>query len=230
MKYRVEQKYIIMEDQIALLKYKLENVMEYDQNVLNGLYNVRSLYFDDMYDSCLEANQDGTDFREKFRIRTYNNDRSEIHLEIKAKEYGYTRKQKENLTEEECLCFMERKPWGLKDQDGFVKKKLYALMAMRRMQPVQIVEYERIPFVEAKGNVRITFDRNITGTGEIETFFDEIIPGIPLLPTGRHILEVKYDEFLPDYLKKILDSISLRKTDFSKYYYSRMSYCLLHDQ
>lgn len=223
MKYRVEQKYIITEDQIALLKYKLENVMEYDFNASGGSYRIRSLYFDDMYDSCLEANQDGTDYRKKYRIRTYNNDRSVIHLEIKAKERGYTSKMKENLSEEECLCLMERGPWQLKEQDGFVKKKLYAMIAMKRMQPVQIVEYERIPFVEERGNVRITFDMNITGTGETEAFFDEIIPGIPLLSTGRHILEVKYDEFLPDHLKKILDSICLQKSAFSKYYYSRVN-------
>ena len=221
MKYRVEQKYIITEDKIAYLKFKLENVMQYDKHVKEGTYRIRSLYFDDMYDSYLEDNESGNDFREKYRIRTYNNDTGKIHLEIKAKERGYTSKMKEKLTMQECLEYMDSKILELKATDGYVKKKLYALMLMRKMHPVQIVEYDRIPFVEEKGNVRVTFDKNIVGTSEIQTFFDERIPGIPVLSTGQHILEVKYDEFLPDYIKKILNEVHLQKTAFSKYYYAR---------
>ena len=221
MKYRVEQKYIITEDQIAYLQFKLENVMQYDKHAKDGVYRIRSLYFDDMYDSFLEDNESGNDYREKYRIRTYNNDKSKIHLEIKAKELGYTSKLKEEISMEECLDFMNRKGMELKETDGFVKKKLYSLVLLRRMQPVQIVEYDRIPFVEEKGNVRVTFDKNIVGTSEIGTFFEEILPGIPLLPTGQHILEVKYDEFLPDYIKQILNEVHVTKTAFSKYYYAR---------
>lgn len=221
MKYRVEQKYIITEDKLAYLKFKLENVMQYDKHVKDEMYRIRSLYFDDMYDSFLEDNESGNDFREKYRIRTYNNDRNKIHLEIKAKELGYTSKMKEALTMEECMNFMENKSWSLKQNDGLVKKKLYSLMLLRRMHAVQIVEYDRIPFVEEKGNVRVTFDKHIVGTSDISTFFNDIIPGIPLLPTGQHILEVKYDEFLPDYIKQILNEVHVTKTAFSKYYYAR---------
>ena len=221
MKYRVEQKYIITEEKVAYLKFKLENVMQYDKYAKDGIYRIRSLYFDDMYDSFLEDNEAGNDFREKYRIRTYNNEKQKIHLEIKAKELGYTSKMKEEITEQECMDFMQCKNWSLKKEDGLVKKKLYSLILMRKMQPVQIVEYDRIPFVEEKGNVRVTFDKNIVGTSQVHTFFDEVLPGIPLLPTGQHILEVKYDEFLPDYIKQILNEVHLPKTAFSKYYYAR---------
>lgn len=221
MKYRVEQKYIITEEKVAYLKFKLENIMQYDKYAKDGIYRIRSLYFDDMYDSFLEDNEVGNDFREKYRIRTYNNEKQKIHLEIKAKELGYTSKMKEEITLQECLDFMNRKEWSLKESDGPVKRKLYALMLMRRMQPVQIVEYDRIPFVESKGNVRITLDKHIVGTSEIGAFWDDILPGVPLLPTGQHILEVKYDEFLPDYIKQILNEVHLTKTAFSKYYYAR---------
>ena len=37
MKYRVEQKYIITEERIAYLKFKLENVMQYDKHAENGV-------------------------------------------------------------------------------------------------------------------------------------------------------------------------------------------------
>ncbi len=221
MKYRVEQKYIISEDKLAYLKFKLENVMDYDKHVRDGTYRIRSLYFDDMHDSYLESNESGNDFREKYRIRTYNNNMDKIYLEIKAKEHGYTSKQKEELMLQECLEYMSGNIPEIKRTDGYVKKKLYALSLLQKMHPVQIVEYDRIPFVEEKGNVRVTFDKNIVGTSEISAFFEPYLPGIPLLPTGQHILEVKYDEFLPDYIKKILNEVHLQKTAFSKYYYAR---------
>lgn len=221
MEYRVEQKYIITEEKAAYLKYKLEYLMDYDSHAKNGSYRIRSLYFDDFRDSFLEQNEAGNDFRQKFRIRTYNNSKDVIHLEIKKKERGYTRKEKENLTLVECNQLIQKERWIPSEEAGEVKKKLYTLMQLQRLQPVQIVEYERIPFVEKNGNVRITLDKHITGSSQVEAFWEEILPCIPVLPTGHHILEVKYDEFIPDILKKILNELSLQKTAFSKYYYAR---------
>ena len=221
MKYRVEQKYLITEEKIAYLKYKLEQVMTYDSHAEDGSYTIRSLYFDDMYDSCLLSNEAGDDFREKYRIRTYNNSKEKIHLEIKGKEAGFTRKEKEEIEVSDCLALMHRREWKWKPEDGKVKQKLYAMMMLKRMQPVQIVEYDRIPLIEPKGNVRVTFDKNIVGSSEITSFFDERIPAVPLLPTGHHILEVKYDEFIPDIIKQILNEVHGSKTAFSKYYYAR---------
>ena len=142
-------------------------------------------------------------------------------MEIKKKERGYTSKSKERLTMEECNLIINQRGWRPDKEAGEVKKQLYTLMQLQRLRPVQIVEYERIPFVESNGNVRITIDKHITGSSETEAFWEEILPAVPVLPTGCHILEVKYDEFIPDELKKILDEVYLQKTAFSKYYYAR---------
>ena len=222
MEYRVELKYLVSELQLVFLQKQLEQIMSYDKYHPNGeSYVIRSLYFDDLYDSCFQENEDSTDYREKFRIRTYNGEFSVIHLEKKEKIHGYTRKKKEDLSYEDCMCYINKEPVLLKAEDGDLKKKLYASIQLSHYQPVQIVEYERIAMVESNGNVRVTFDRNIGGTNQIHTFFDEILPVTPVLPAGIHILEVKYDEFLPDPIKEILNSISLNRISFSKYYYSR---------
>ncbi len=222
MEYRVEQKYMVSELQLVFLQKQLENIMSYDKFHPDGeSYTIRSLYFDDLYDSCLQENEDSTDYREKFRIRIYNGEASVIHLETKEKIHGYTRKKKENLSYEECMCYINRDPVVLQAGDGDLKKKLYALIQMSHYQPVQIVEYERIAMVENNGNVRVTFDRNIGGTNQVGTFFDQVLPCVPALPAGLHILEVKYDEFLPDPIKEVLNSISLKRVSFSKYYFTR---------
>lgn len=87
---------------------------------------------------------------------------SEYHLEIKKKEFGFTSKQKEGLTLEECNDLIFRRQWKLTSNAGEVKKKLYANILLKGLHPVQIVEYERIPFVEQRGNVRVTLDKSIS--------------------------------------------------------------------
>lgn len=222
MEYRVELKYLVSELQLVFLQKQLEQVMGYDKFHPDGEpYTIRSLYFDNLYDSCLQENENSTDYREKFRIRTYNRDTSVIHLETKEKIHGYTRKKKEKLSYDACMCYINREAVLPSPEDGYLKKKLYAMIQTSHYQPVQIVEYERVAMVEPHGDVRITFDRNICGTNQPDTFFDDILPSAPVLPAGMHILEVKYDEFLPDYIREILNSISLRRISFSKYYYSR---------
>ena len=92
------------------------------------------------------------------------------------------------------------------------------------MKPKIIVAYERTAYVHPSGNVRITFDRNIMGSRELNSFFDGHLSGlIPVLPTGYHVLEVKYDEMLPDVIAKQLEIGNLRRTAFSKYYLAGMA-------
>lgn len=222
MEYRVEQKFLVSEGQLLFLQKQLEGCMAYDKHYPNGEpYTIRSVYFDDMYDSFLQENEDGTDNREKYRIRIYNGDLSRIHLECKSKLNGYTKKVKENLTQQECLCYINKEPLVMRAEDGLLKKKVCALNQMSRLQTVQIVEYERVAFVEEIGNVRVTLDRNICGSNKVERFVEKEIFGVPALPVGMHILEVKYDELLPDYITRVLRSVPLRRSAFSKYYYTR---------
>ena len=49
------------------------------------------------------------------------------------------------------------------------------------------------------------------------------MPLTPILPAGQHVLEVKFDEFLPDYVAQALELGQLRQTAFSKYYLSRLA-------
>ena len=55
-----------------------------------GEYMIRSLYFDDMYQSAYEEKQSGVYARKKYRIRIYNCLDNVIHLECKYKPVSYT--------------------------------------------------------------------------------------------------------------------------------------------
>lgn len=222
MEFRNELKYLVTAPQIALLKGRIDHLIQLDSHVgEKGMYNIRSLYFDDYYDSCMMENEIGTDPREKFRIRIYNHSAQRITLELKKKEHMMTQKHSCPLTRAQCELLMQGIPLPLSSDYPPVLQKLLLLMRTRRMQPKVIVEYDRVPYVERIGNVRVTLDQNISSSGDLYRFLDEEIAKRPILPAGQHVLEVKYDEFLPDYIKRNLQLHGLRQSAFSKYYLCR---------
>lgn len=209
-----------MQEQLVLLK--LQGLLQKDKHVgPEGYYLIRSLYFDDYYDSCYFENESGTDPRAKYRIRYYNHDTSRISLEKKIKQRGMTQKQTCLLTVEECKSMMRGKIPQVTENMPMMKQKLLIEMQMKHMIPKVIVSYERIPFVYEIGNVRITIDRNISASAEVQAFLDETFQTRPIMAKGQQILEIKWDEILPSYIKKCLTLDSLQWTTFSKYYQCR---------
>ena len=75
------------------------------------------------------------------------------------------------------------------------------------------------------GNVRVTFDDAISSSNAIGDFFKEDIPLRSVLPAGGSILEVKWDELLPSFIRGQLELDSLQWTAFSKYYLCRKYNC-----
>lgn len=221
MNYRHELKFMVSDQEIEILRYRLKPLMQTDKYHDEGTYMIRSLYFDDLEDSCMTENADGVDNRRKFRIRIYSGDDDVIKLEKKIKHRGMTCKISENLSKELCLTYMSGRAPALTEDSGGLQKELFAEMKMNGMHPTVIVGYERTAFVEQRGNVRITFDRNISGSEKISSFLDTRFTSVPVLPKGQHILEVKFDQFLPQYIGDVLQTGTLQQMSFSKYYYSR---------
>ncbi len=205
-----------------MLKVRLAGLLLPDPHAgKDGVYNIRSLYFDDYYDSCLRENEAGTDPREKFRIRIYNHSSERISLELKKKVRGKTQKLSCPLSEEQCCGLMEGRPPAVGAETPALLNKLGVQMRTKLMKPKVIVEYERVPYICPLGNVRITMDENISSSGRTDLFLEERIPLRPVLEAGQHVLEVKYDEYLPDAVYRTIQLAGLRQTAFSKYYLCR---------
>lgn len=221
-KFRHELKYPISDGQVQLLKNRLNHLIPADSHAgETGAYSIRSLYFDDLENLCFRENEDGTDPREKFRIRIYNRSTQRITLECKRKERGKTHKTACPLTLEQTKLLMQGKPVPDLPSQPPVLRRLTLQMLTRRMRPVVIVEYDRIPYVYRNGNVRITLDTNIASSCAVDRFLEERLPTRPVMPAGQQLLEVKYDEYLPDFIYRSLQLHSLRQTAFSKYYICR---------
>ena len=221
-KFRHEFKYLVTDAQLEILKVRLMGIMQKDSHAgQDGTYCIKSLYFDDMNNRCYYENENGVAPREKYRIRIYNNGANRISLECK-------RKENDKINKTSCLLNMEQFEFlayncGQIDMSDLppLARKLQVLKETALMEPKVIVEYERTPYVYANGNVRITFDRNITSSDEVEHFFEADVRKRSFLPTGMQLLEVKYDEYLPDHIYRALLLDNLQRTNFSKYYLCR---------
>lgn len=219
---RHEHKYISPEYILSALQMRIATIMQADSHAGSaGFYTIRSVYFDDIYDTCFFENEDGTDPREKFRIRIYNCSKERISLELKQKQNGFGKKLSCPISLEICEQILRGEIPDFSNETPPLLKKLICQMHFRALRPVVIVAYERFPFVWEAGNVRVTFDKNVRSSNCIESFFERDIPFRPIFPRDTNMLEVKFDELLPDFINEILQTGFLRQTAFSKYYMCR---------
>ncbi len=221
MKYRHEQKYICNQKDKALLQSRLRHLMRLDPNTRGGeSYHIKSIYFDDCFNSCMYENEGGLDDRQKYRIRAYDNNPEMIKMEIKHKKSGMTNKESCRISRNimERLVYHNEYPFF---QDAPPVYNMFCLQhKLRLLKPVCIIGYQRTAYVLKEGNVRITFDESIYASSDILHFFDSS-HRVPVLPTGQFVLEVKYDEFLPVQIERALGIQTLAQTSFSKYYLGR---------
>lgn len=187
----------------------------------NGIYKVKSLYFDNYEDKVLREKINGYPYREKFRIRFYNDETSFIRLEKKSKINGLCIKQTAKITKEDCERIISGDFKVLRDNEDLLCKELYAKINYQQLRPKNIVYYDRRPFIYRAGNVRITIDSNIRGSSNVGMFLKDDVRGF--IPIREIILEVKYDNFLPQVIRDIIQIQNRFQTSYSKYAATRMA-------
>lgn len=223
-KFRNEMKFLCTDMEMTIIRANLLPFLRLDQYVdpEQGHYTISSLYFDDYEDSCFYENEYSIGIRRKYRIRTYNWEKKVIRLEKKAKDNTLSRKTDCALTEAEYhqICAGDVAGLFWQTEDELLKEFCLEIMT-KLFQPKVIVSYERTAFVDFPGNVRVTLDRNITASWQKNRFLDFDHLNIPVLPAGTHLLEIKFDEFLPDYIKQAIQMDGLYQTTFSKYFMAR---------
>lgn len=220
--YRHEYKYVCNAMENAILKTRAQGILKRDEHAgSDGAYRIRSLYFDDLDDRCYYENESGIGERDKYRIRIYNGDISRITLEKKSKERGMTLKKSAGISKEQCRQLMNGQVPSIAEDMAENLKLLLSEMYLKNMRPKVIVEYVRYPFIEKNGNVRITFDEAVSSSNELDRFLEQDLVFRPIMEQGRGILEVKWNAYLPDYIKNSMQLDTLLWSSFSKYYLCR---------
>jgi hypothetical protein len=218
MEFRHELKYIINYADYALIRIRLEALMQRDSHAnADGCYTIRSLYFDDYMNSAYNDKYFGILDRQKYRIRIYNFSDSFIQLERKIKKDRYVYKQSAPLTRCQVEEILRGNYDVLRGCDDPLHTVFYHECRSKVLRPRLIVDYEREPFVLDAGTVRITFDRNVRVGIDGWDIFDPHIATMELLEPQFLVMEVKYTEFLPALIQCMLPRSSAEYTAVSKY-------------
>lgn len=198
------------------IRHRLRAVAKEDDNAIDGKYFIRSLYFDNLADKALREKIDGTNCREKFRIRYYNHDTSVIQLEKKSKLNGLGCKESVQLTKEEAQAIVDGRYDFMMKSGKPLLQEFYSKLMSQGLRPKTIVDYIREPFVYAPGNVRVTLDYDIRTGLNCTDFLNPdcvtvAVKGTPI------ILEVKWDEFLPEVVSDAVQLNGRCAAAYSKY-------------
>ncbi len=120
------------------------------------------------------------------------------------------------LTAEEVRRILEGDILWMKASPHALTRELYCKLLYQGLRPKTIVEYTREPFIFRPGNVRETLDYDLRTALSCRDFLD---PESLTVPAGDApiLLEVKWDEFLPDIIRDIVQLPGRRASAFSKY-------------
>ena len=216
--YRHELKYIISQPDWALLRTRMLGVLPRDKNAgANGEYWIRSLYFDDYWNTAYEEKEMGVLLRHKYRVRVYNSSDQTIMLERKSKFDKYIRKESAPMTRKETEALLDGEYGFLKKSEHNLMREFYYECTSRLMRPRVMVDYDREPYVMESGDVRLTFDKHVrAGFGTFD-LFDKALPAMNVLRADQLIMEVKFTAFLPAIVRRLLPPRSSIMTAASKY-------------
>ena len=217
-KYRHELKFKISRSAAEVLKQKLSLILNKDKYgyYKDGSYLIKSLYFDNRESSSYYEKLDGVLYRQKYRIRIYNNDDKFIKLKKKLKHNTYTAKEQMLISKDIYSKILNGKINEIDNPDGLLLEFLNDYK-IKGLMPSIIVSYHRIAFTYPVSDVRITFDSDIQSGLYNYDLFNDKMPKYSIDEKGKIVLEVKFNEVLPLHIAKLLQDIPSCREAVSKF-------------
>ena len=211
-------KYYLNAFEYIALRNKVSTFLTLDKYSLdeNG-YEIRSLYFDGKHNHSLYDKNNGVFNREKYRIRIYNGSNATIRLERKSKYGDFVCKEGATLSYEEYEAILKGYADVLANKDNKLLTDFYLALKHRGFTPTVIVNYTREAYVFEPGNVRITFDKRLAAGVNSVDLFNQNLVLVETLQPEQTVLEVKFDHFLPDVIRQLVQPERIVRSAISKY-------------
>lgn len=219
---RQEIKYFFKSADKKILNDALKVILLSDPN--NGSdngYKISSLYFDNLNNDDFNQKLDGIMYREKYRLRIYDDNLTHGKFEIKRKFNNFVQKLSISVSSNEIdkLINGDFSPISQHKDLEYVAEKMN-FMAYR---PICIVNYFRRAYFLPYDNIRVTIDSNLssngfgTNLGRINSLIDT-----PIQKNGYEIMEVKFENDFPQFLSTILEAMPIVRSSISKYALARL--------
>lgn len=213
---RNEYKYQISQADCASLKMRLSTFLNRDNYSMGGAYCVKSLYFDNVYESDYLDKVAGEKVRKKVRIRIYDENDNAAKLEIKMKKENFQHKYSLPVIREEVELLKDGKFGFLLDRKEDIASVFYQVLTLEGYRPRAIIKYDRTAFLYPLHDTRITIDQNIMGC---ESSYDLFCKDLPYLYPDNSVtvLEVKFNGSLAPSIQKVLSQYHMTQVSYSKY-------------
>lgn len=224
---RYEYKYKITPEMIPLIRDYSSPFTAVDphlKDVEDSKYTVRSIYFDTPTLDFYYEKMDGLKIRKKLRIRTYNDMDDFAFLEIKRKFVNCVAKERSklpfmvierliNTTEESAIEYPEND-----HNSRLVSGRFMYNLFKKGLIPILLVVYEREAYLGiADDNERLTIDTDVRSVAEPD--LAEILHTKDFVPSFGNdaILELKFNDLMPQWMKELVREFNLKKGSISKY-------------
>ena len=221
--FREEKKYLIHIQEFMQQNHLLSRILQEDPH--NGTYGylIRSLYFDTIYDGDYFEKQAGTETRRKIRLRIYDPAADYAMLEMKQKQGSSQLKRSLRVSREDAVRLTKGDYTALLHYEEPFAAECYAMMNCRCYRPATVLQYRRKAFIAKENKIRITFDHQVEAT---ESCFDLFSPKLnmnPVLDYFTVILEIKFNGFLLEYIKNLMNCVNRSELSVSKYVLARQN-------
>lgn len=223
--YRQEIKQLLSPAQTLLLQQRISAILSADSHSgSDGSYQIRSIYFDTWDDAFYAEKEAGISEREKIRIRYYNYVTSVIKLERKEKKENLIYKESLSISKETAEAMCRGDFDSLLQYHHPLADYIYSLAQTKGLHSTVVVDYVRKAYLYPVGNVRITFDTALkAGRPDIPLWQEGNVFDVL---EGNTILEIKFNQFLPEHIRQLLDSVTGERIALSKYTLCRQNLLL----
>jgi len=217
-KLRHELKYYLHPYEYEALRVRVNSSLSLDRNSVDSSgYHIRSLYFDTAEDTALFEKNYGVMNRKKYRIRIYNRSDRWIKLERKSKMGEYICKESASLSRAEYDSIIRGDLEFLLKRNDPLLTQFYYGITVHGLRPKVIVDYVREAYLYSLGDVRVTFDKGLSTVLNTLDIFDNEAAPIRIFRQPQEILEIKYNDYLPIFVKELLDLRTSVRSAISKY-------------
>lgn len=215
---RHELKYYIHPHEQIGLRNRLRPILKLDRHSSsNEGYHIRSLYFDNANESALYDKNNGVFRRRKYRIRIYNISDRVIKLERKSKWNEYVAKESAALSREQVEFLLSGDYDCLRKETVPLLAEFYGDLKQGVMKPTVIVDYIREAYIDEPSDVRITFDKQLAAGISSYDLFDKDLMTWGAIEGTRTILEVKFNQYMPEPIRSIVQMSAFQRSTISKY-------------
>ena len=121
------------------------------------------------------------------------------------------------ITRRLCDQLIDGNPAGLHKAQNPLLQDMYVQMRTRLLRPRVIVDYAREAYLHPAEDVRITFDLNLRSGLKSVDLFNADLPTVCPHDRDVEILEVKFNNYLPDYIAGLLSGVNAERSAVSKY-------------